>query len=92
MPQISNLGLNFKPYAIREALMRGDETYTLACGTVLKLVHRNPDSEPKFKSHHHLYDLDGEHMHKGGKAVNEANGFLVIPADESVLFYSGGMW
>lgn len=91
MLQILNLGLNFKEYAIREALMRGDTTFKLPCGTILKLVRRDPDPQPQFASYHHLYDLSGPHMREGGKAVDEANGFLIVLANESLLFYSGGM-
>ncbi|KAF9038249.1 hypothetical protein BDP27DRAFT_1374679 [Rhodocollybia butyracea] len=88
---ILNLGLNFKAYAICEALMCGDTTFTLPCGTTLKLVCCDPDPKPKFASYHHLYDIGGPHMRKGGKAVDEANGFLIVQANESILFYSGAL-
>ncbi|KAF9018216.1 hypothetical protein BDP27DRAFT_1378458 [Rhodocollybia butyracea] len=89
--KILNLGLNFKAYAICEALMCGDTTFTLPCGTTLKLVCCDPDPKPKFASYHHLYDIGGPHMRKGGKAVDEANGFLIVQANESILFYSGAL-
>ena len=71
--------------------MRGDGTFTLPCGTILQLIHRDPDPKPLFASYHHLYDIDGPHMREGGKAVDEANGFLIVEVKDSILFYSGGM-
>ena len=64
----------------------------MPCGTVLQLIRRDPDPKPLFASFHHLYDIDGPHMQEGGKAVDEAHGFFVVSAADSILFYSGGMY
>ncbi|KAJ3774034.1 hypothetical protein FB446DRAFT_501453 [Lentinula raphanica] len=86
-----NIGLNFKKYSVHDAVVRGDNSVTLPCGTKLKLVRRDRKNPLPFKQHTRMYDIEVPHMEKGAAAVvDEKSGFKVVPVTDSVLFYSGG--
>lgn len=64
---------------------------TLPCGVILKLERRDRDSTPLFKSRTTMYDTSiPENASDKAVVVDEANGFRIVLASESVLFFSGG--
>lgn len=56
--KILNVCMNFKPYAVTDAIVYGDSSVILPCGTILHLVHRDPvPASPNMKQGTQMYDM-----------------------------------
>lgn len=86
-----NLGINVQSYMVKEAIIRGDKSIILPCGTELWLEHRDPDAKAKLSRFKYMYDLAEAAVGERDHVVDEAHGFYVVSNNQSVLFYSGGM-
>ncbi|KAF9036546.1 hypothetical protein BDP27DRAFT_1435633 [Rhodocollybia butyracea] len=51
-----NIGLNFKEYSVQDAVVRGNTSMKLPCGTILKFKRRERDHKPLFKMRTTMYD------------------------------------
>lgn len=86
-----NLGINAKSYTVKEAIMQGEKSVLLPCGTCLWLEQREAHEKAQFKRYKHMYDLPEAALKRDDIIVDEDHGFHVVSNDRSVLFYSGGM-
>lgn len=89
--KLVNLGINFRSYQVKHAIVRGDQSITLPCGTVLWLVRRDPAAEPQFGRYKYMYDLAEAATTAKDCVVDADHGFCVVSQDKSILFFSGGM-
>lgn len=87
---MANLGINFHQYGVKDAIIRGDQSITLPCGTVLWLIRRDPDEKPQFGRYKYMYDLAQAATGDRDRVVDEDHGFFIVGVDKSILFYSGG--
>lgn len=89
MIQILHLGINHKSYTLASAIIQGESSFKLPCGTILNLVQRDFCKAP-FPLHTQMYD-SAVPLGCSGAIVDEAHGFRIVLETESVLFYTGGI-
>ncbi|GAW03906.1 hypothetical protein LENED_005660 [Lentinula edodes] len=84
---ILHLGINHKSYTLASAIIQGESSFKLPCGTILNLVQRDFCKAP-FPLHTQMYD-SAVPLGCSGAIVDEAHGFRIVLETESVLFYTG---
>lgn len=84
------LGLGHQHYSVAAAITGGLSYINLPWGTILHLVHRNTTT-PTIPRHTQLWDTEVPEGYSGA-VVGEEQGYKIVLEDESVLFYSGGLF